>query len=69
MSFLRHFPNPFLSLEYKTGDKIQIDENKIKNLILHYINKIVANTKAEVNPDKRGDIYVGDAGNFHSFLD
>jgi hypothetical protein len=63
MSFLRHFPNPWLNgLDYKQGDKIEIDENKLKNLIIYYINKIVANTKPELNPDKRGDIYVGDAG-------
>lgn len=58
----RYFQNPFE--DYK-GGPISLDQNYIRSLIVEYVATILTNTnpkKLRSYQDKRGDLYVGNAG-------
>lgn len=58
----RYFRNPYE--DYK-GGAVSVDDNYIRNLINEYVATIITNThpnKVQRNQDKRGDLYVGNAG-------
>lgn len=58
----RYFHNPYE--DYK-GGVVSVDDNYVRNLITEYVTIILAHTnpnKSQRNPDRRGDLYVGNAG-------
>lgn len=59
----RYFSNPY---ENYKGGVVSVDENYVRNLINEYVSTIITHTrpnKVHRNHDKRGDLYVGNAGN------
>ena len=58
----RFFHNPY---EDYRGGAVSVDGSFIRNLINEYVATILMHTnpaKAQRNADKRGDLYVGNAG-------
>lgn len=58
----RYFHNPY---EDYNGGPVHVNENYVKNLIIEYVATILTHTNptiAQRNQDKRGDLYVGNAG-------
>ncbi len=58
----RHFHNPY---EDYRGGAVSVDGSFIRNLINEYVAIITTHTspnKTQRKPDKRGDLYVGNAG-------
>ncbi|XP_063709681.1 lanC-like protein 3 homolog [Culicoides brevitarsis] len=62
----RHFENPFE--DYKPGISVQIPEQKVLELIHHYVSQILSNQKSQLTNDRRGDLYVGCSGIAFMFL-
>lgn len=58
----RFFQNPYE--DYKE-QPFEIDKGGIRELIQNYVGIILNGTREEA--DSRGDLYVGDAGNFGKF--
>lgn len=62
----RYFENPY---EDYAGQEIHIDEGHIRDLIKSSVTNILKHTKDDrSSTDARGDLYVGDAGNYFTLF-
>lgn len=55
----RFFVNPY---DDYNGQNVNIDKDRIRNLIKSYVKTILEHTKRDRAQDLGGDLYVGDAG-------
>lgn len=61
----RYFVNPFSQTDTSAG---ALNRGEVVELIKEYVTAILKNAPAGSNEDKRGDLYVGDAGIAFMFL-
>lgn len=62
MSSQRYFENPFEDYDCKNAE-VPVDQDKILELIQKYVADILKHTKPHSSDrERRGDVYVGDAG-------
>lgn len=61
----RFFVNPF---PHENPQFVDVNRDEVLQLICKYVDTILSHAAAGSNEDKRGDLYVGDAGIAFMFL-